>query len=56
MAHLDASGRNPSVMDFYVQQLIINSLTVCDCSFDETGVSKTNPIAKETPRLPKHLP
>jgi hypothetical protein len=53
MAHLDASGRNPSVMGFYVQQLIINSLTVRDCSFDEAGVSKTNPIAKGNPTATK---
>jgi hypothetical protein len=38
MAKLENSGRNPSTMGFYAEQIIISSLAVRGCTFDGAGV------------------
>jgi hypothetical protein len=44
MAQLLQSGGNPSTLGFYLEKMVISSLAVCGCNFDEAGVFKNGKL------------
>jgi hypothetical protein len=56
MAKLENSGRNPSTMGFYAEQMIISSFAVRGCTFDEAGGFKNKARRGKGKPVPTSIP